>query len=404
MTLEVVKMSYMHTLKNIATPGMLQAFRVIKNLKDVPSYYYPYLALNGKAKTLSKLSIELTYKCNLKCIMCPQANELKKDNSALKKAMQTEKEIGIEVIRKVLKEATDIGVKAITFTGGEPFMRKDILEILEEAKKYPITCTIISNGGVIKDEQIKRIVEIGVDKIIFSLDGPKDIHNQIRGNNKTFDNLIKNTAKFQEEKNSQNKNIPDVSFNCTISSENYKHLEEIMDIAKENKININYTYLYYTTKEMQERTLQLLQHEKIKEEDQDIDNNLKEIDPKALITITKRIINNQKKYKINANFTPSLNEEEIKKRFNDDNYSFVDKCFYPWFATRIDPFGNVYPCSMSIKLGNIKTDTLPNIWNNKKYTQFRRSLRKNGLFPKCKKCCALENRIWNYLPRMTSKQ
>jgi radical SAM protein with 4Fe4S-binding SPASM domain len=61
----------------------------------------------------------------------------------------------------------------------------------------------------------------------------------------------------------------------------------------------------------------------------------------------------------------------------------------------------VYACGpISISMGNITEEPLSKIWNNEKYKEFRRNLRSHGLFPKCTKCCALNNKVWQYLPAL----
>jgi radical SAM protein with 4Fe4S-binding SPASM domain len=99
-----------------------------------------------------------------------------------------------------------------------------------------------------------------------------------------------------------------------------------------------------------------------------------------------------------ARFLPDLNRDEIGRRFEDDDHAYVNKCFYPWYAIRINPYGVVYPCAMNIDMGNLRTESLARIWNSPKYIQFRQKLSDVRLFPKCAKCCALTNKVWDYLP------
>lgn len=104
--------------------------------------------------------------------------------------------------------------------------------------------------------------------------------------------------------------------------------------------------------------------------------------------------------KLNVTFSPNLRKSEIYRRFMDDSYSYVDKCFYPWYEIRINPYGVVYPCSMNVDMGDLRKKPLSKIWNNQKYIGFRKALKENKLFPKCKKCCKLNNKIWDYLPKL----
>ena len=103
-------------------------------------------------------------------------------------------------------------------------------------------------------------------------------------------------------------------------------------------------------------------------------------------------------YNIALNFRPPLNDGEIEKRFFDPNFSYCSRCFYPWFETRLDPFGNIYPCSIDIPMGNIRKESLKEIWQGNKYRSFRKNLKKHKLLPACAKCCKLNNKFWSSLP------
>ena len=108
--------------------------------------------------------------------------------------------------------------------------------------------------------------------------------------------------------------------------------------------------------------------------------------------------NKAKDYGILLNFQPYLAGQDIVRRFHDDTYAYVNKCFYPWYAFRVNPYGDVYPCSMDILIGNIKEQSIKTLWNNEKYVSFRKALMKKGIFPRCTKCCVLNNTLWSYLP------
>jgi len=84
-------------------------------------------------------------------------------------------------IRDFFADIAKAGARWVTFTGGEPFMRKDILDIAKFAKDSGMEVSFISNGALINADIARRIVELGVDSICFSLDGCRDVHNNVRG-------------------------------------------------------------------------------------------------------------------------------------------------------------------------------------------------------------------------------
>ncbi|MBI5555359.1 MAG: SPASM domain-containing protein [Elusimicrobia bacterium] len=84
--------------------------------------------------------------------------------------------------------------------------------------------------------------------------------------------------------------------------------------------------------------------------------------------------------------------------FYNPDYAYSSKCFIPWYSGRVSPYGDVYPCSIDVKIGNIRQTPFSVLWNSPRYKDFRNTLKRQGLFPKCAKCCNLNTKLWNYLP------
>jgi len=104
-----------------------------------------------------EITIEITSKCNLQCKICLSN---KKEH----------REVPFSRIKDIVKEAKSMGVEAIRITGGEPLMRKDILDILKYIKKEGFYLILNTNGSLLDDKIIKEI-EKYVDNILVSLQG-----------------------------------------------------------------------------------------------------------------------------------------------------------------------------------------------------------------------------------------
>ncbi len=112
---------------------------------------------------------ELTYECNLSCIHCYTYNEDKSKYLALPQ---------IEGIAKQLK---DMGTVFIILSGGEPFIRDDIMDIIEMMRK-DFYLVILTNATRINIKIAKRLKELKVSQIeisLFAIDG--EIHDSITG-------------------------------------------------------------------------------------------------------------------------------------------------------------------------------------------------------------------------------
>lgn len=116
------------------------------------------------------LHFEITNKCNLRCKHCYNIKYL--ENGA--------KELSTDQVKDVINKAVTLGCEDIGFSGGEPFARKDILELIEYVKDYPIH--ILTNGLLITEEQLDYINSLGDLLIEFrvSLDG-LEAHQKLRG-------------------------------------------------------------------------------------------------------------------------------------------------------------------------------------------------------------------------------
>jgi len=181
---------FKYFIKKISPIWVLSYFRKIRDLPSIYNYWFPFVFKDGYANFPKSITFELTYRCNLKCVMCPQALDLKKENSILKNQMKENTELNLKEIESIINEARIMKVQNIILTGGEPFIRKDINYIIQSIKNNKLTCNIITNGGLITEKNVDLIVDLGVDRITFSLDGPEDIHNLIRGNKRQFQDII----------------------------------------------------------------------------------------------------------------------------------------------------------------------------------------------------------------------
>jgi len=86
---------------------------------------------------------KLTYNCNLRCKMCPFWK-------------RTSEDLSIEKEKAILKRIYDSGACSIAFEGGEPLLRKDLIEILSFSRSLPLHTSLITNGTLLES----RIDEI----------------------------------------------------------------------------------------------------------------------------------------------------------------------------------------------------------------------------------------------------
>jgi radical SAM protein with 4Fe4S-binding SPASM domain len=381
---------------------------VVRQIRKVNSvvrgyhYWVPYnIFPDGRAWAPTILTLDLTYICNLKCEMCPQAIDFEKEESNLLKQYRGNKELTTEQILVLVDDAAQLGVKVFTITGGEPFLRKDIMTIVERVKRRRMLAQMYTNGMLITPAIAARLVELGVEKVTISVDGPERIHNVIRKSRTSFAKLMEGVRLIQAEKTRQGKRFPSLLFANTISGSNTAYMSELVDIAGQHGVNVNFGYLYYVSEAMEARTAAILNVQAVKGEDQTMPDALKRIDASVIEEQVALVRRKEREYGIKVTFSPDLKPRDVRKRYEDDSHAQVSKCYYAWHHARVNPYGDVYACGpISISMGNVTKHGLAAIWNNGQFREFRRLLRQHRLFPKCTKCCALNETAWRYLPAL----
>jgi radical SAM protein with 4Fe4S-binding SPASM domain len=259
-------------------------------------------------------------------------------------------------------------------------------------------CSVLSNGTLIDAEMATTLVAAKLDSLSLSLDGLETTHNAIRGRKDAYARTIAAVRHVNESKEGLRSELPLVALGCTILSSNATELTQLVPLARDLGVPLAFGYLHYTTAQMLRDTRRYIEIEEVKREDQDVPLELRNVPWEALASEVEQAKEAARALGVTVSFTPNLRGREIELRFADDAHAYTNKCFYPWYSTRVNPYGIVYPCSMNIVMGNVREKTLEEIWNDEPYARFRRALRTHRLFPKCAKCCALNNKMWNYLP------
>ncbi len=338
-------------------------------------YLFPfdyYLRKDCKSSSVKNIALFVTLKCNAKCRMC-NIYELLNNKDYKEPSFKWISSF----INSVKKERPGI----ILF-GGEPFVRPDIFKIISLVKSSKMSCGIFTNGILLNREKINKLNDLKLNYLIFSLQGSKEVHNKIVEIPNAFDKIIKNIEHFTSLKNRNTK----VIIHSTISEDNLNSLESIIKLSRELKVDgFRFGHpTFFTEKDIKRNNIScqnIFPGENIK--GISYSYNPKE---KSKEFISK-IIEIKKKYP-EIVFSPELSEEEIKDWYSP-NFKSKRKCHFVWRGAFVYPNGDVCPCeSFYYPMGNINQESFSNVWNNKKYRNFRKQLKK-GLLPGCVRCCKL---------------
>ncbi len=279
-----------------------------------------------KLMNLPKLDLNVTNRCNFRCIHCAF------DSGVIKM-----KELSLKKISEILKDTKELGGKRFDITGGEPMLRKDIEEIIKVGKKLNYKIELVTNGSLLNKTKLKKFKRLGLDSIAISLDGSTPrIYNKIRKrDSKTFYKVVEN-IKLSKKLGFYTK-INTTVFNC-----NLKNIPSITKLALKFKVNEH--GIYYFTPIGRGKTESL------------------SVKPSRWLRFIRERLSsfNGKNIRISLEF-PFIE----KNLWNRDLGCIADK---EKNHLQILPNGNVYPCailaSYNLPVANLNQCSIKNIWNN----------------------------------------
>ena len=142
------------------------------------------------------------WNCNQKCLFCYAAGQ----------RMASVKELDTEGWKRVIDALKKAHVPMVTFTGGEPTVRQDLSELVEYAKEF--VTRVNTNGTLLKDELVKRLIDAGLDSIQITLySHDANIHNTLVGAEK-FDDTVRGIKTAVKHGLDVSINTPLCSLNC----------------------------------------------------------------------------------------------------------------------------------------------------------------------------------------------
>jgi radical SAM protein with 4Fe4S-binding SPASM domain len=313
---------------------------------------YPGRSSVVECGQLKELWIYTNTSCNLRCKHCfVSAGEVRKDV------------LSATEIKALVDEAMSLGAFRFYFTGGEPFLRNDIFELIEyilRSKKNELI--ILSNGTLFSGALLKKLKRFREDNLTIqvSLEGPNAlINDSVRGTG-SFESAvqgIKNLAKIDM--------APIVT--TTLTNRNASHLIEMPDLLSSLKVK-NYHILWLQNSGRAKQRLEDL-----------------EVSPEKVTDIMRDLIGRSRELGIIVDNEVSLQVRARSKRGR--KHDLCNSCFE---MMCVDSDGQVYPCAPltgeeKFDCGSIRKDSLRDIWLNSKEAQ---RIRDNSVLTKegCRAC------------------
>lgn len=176
---------------------------------------HDFIDIRTKRRLLQQIFWECTLRCNLNCLHC--GSDCRKEDMPADMPFEN----FARVLDEVAKQKEPSKILIIT-TGGEPLIRKDIVDCGREIERRGFKWGMVSNGMLLTKDKLDELIDAGLNTIAISLDGFEDDHNWMRGNKHSFHhaiNAIDNLAKS---------NITWDVITC-VNQRNYNSVPELMD-------------------------------------------------------------------------------------------------------------------------------------------------------------------------------
>ena len=162
------------------------------------------------------LLAELTYRCPLHCIFCYNPTRYAHTGSELSTSEWVD----------VMRQARALGAAQIGFSGGEPLLRDDLEELVQEARNLGFYTNLITSGVGLTDARATRLKQAGLDHVQLSFQDSTRELNDFLSHTRTFD-LKKKVAHIIKQHD-----WPMV-MNCVLHRHNLPHVDKIIEMALE---------------------------------------------------------------------------------------------------------------------------------------------------------------------------
>lgn len=283
--------------------------------------------------------VAVTLNCNSKCLMC---DIWKNSNKKLT-------EISPEIFLKLPNSLKDINI-----TGGEPFLRPDLPQIIKNIKKTsPNARILINTNGFLSqiiEKQIKEIIKIDPKIAIrVSLDATDNLHSKIRGIPNGFKKALSTISILKKN------NVKDLGISSTIMDINYSQLQKIYDFAVSQKLELSFTL--------------------VSDSPIYFGNDKSFLRPKNQDKFQKiffEIIKKRYQTQNPKNWFRSWFEEKLFDFYKSQQRFFPCDAGSNFFY--MDSHGNIFPCHLKNQpIGNLTQKNFNDIWFSQKSEKIRNS-------------------------------
>jgi MoaA/NifB/PqqE/SkfB family radical SAM enzyme len=314
---------------------------------------------------LPVLVISAHSRCNCRCTMC----DIWKTTESVR--------FTADDLRRQLDDIQALGVEWVVFTGGEPLLNADLFPMAATLRELGIRVTVLSSGLLLG--RFAREIVASVDDVIVSLDGPRSVHDAIRGVPGAFDRLEAGVRALREIATE----FP-IAARCTIQRANHHSLVDTAAAARTLGLDsISYLAVDVSTEAFNHRAgafsvlgaSHLLNEPEICELEREVQTLV--ADP-----LFEMVAENPAKLARIVDYFRAMSRGKEP---------VAPMCNAPWVSAVVQHDGAVRPCFFHAPIGNLKETSLADAVNGDAAVAFRRNL-DVASNPICRRCVCSRHR------------
>ena len=329
-----------------------------------------YRWLEGETPGPCLVTIFPTNRCNMRCTICWQRwSEFTYD------------EVPDERWLRLIDEGAEMRVwDWIIVGGGEPMVRADlVMQLCDRICRHGMDGALHTNGTLFTRDHIEHLIDIGLRRVVVSLDGPNaEINDRIRTKG-SFQKATENLRLFKELKRKRRARLPETSLLTTLTNLNYDKLDQMVDLARELGCEEGVTLSNLIVQEEVCASFDLSEEQRA-----EFPMHLRRAMRRGR---WKRVLTNFRRFLPENQAT--LSRMEVAE---DASVSLgriaQSRCFEPWLSTSITSDGKVGPCCAfwAEDADNIRNMSLREVWLGPYMEKVRRQLVIDDLPEYCLRC------------------
>ncbi len=301
---------------------------------------------------IKQCDLIVTEDCSLHCKMCHMWKHFREDGKLSLNDYQN--------FMSSLKEFAGERVQ-IQFVGGEPLLKREIIELIEHASKKGFSTTMTTNGFLLDKQIREKIGDCGLNTLVLSLESLKEeTHDFLRGKQGVYKRIMESIEYFES--------LADPRLEIFISSIIMKdNLDDLIELAEWVNNNKRISSVYF------QAVMQPFGSSADNNWYQDKDHSFLWPDTDKANDVLDELIRLKKNdYKI-AN---QIGQLEIYKSYFRAPGRFIKKtrCNLGYKSFTVLTNGDIYLCLSMPAIGNIKTDRINEVWFSERANKVRRQI------------------------------